>query len=300
MKIAINIPTFQRPDGLRRLLEGLTKLSFTHQPRPVLQIVVADNDAKASARAVAESFAVTYVVEPRQGIPFARNAALAATATDADFVCLLDDDEVPSPEWLDELMRVQKMTGADFVRGPVSAHFPEGAPDWVLRGKFFDRPDYPDGHVLVQGASNNALLGFKKVKQHGLCFNEALRFSGGSDHLFFLEAHKVGLKTVWAAKAVVTEHNPKNRATFKWLLRRQFRLGNTLAVCERMLQRNLAVRFVKASGRAVVGFAQMALVVKDGRVALARGCFSLARAAGMLAGLFGAKIEEYRPDRVNK
>jgi len=304
MKIAINLISFKRPQTLQLLLEGLTGQQFSG-PAPSLQVILVDNDEAGSAQAVAAAFAsrlqLHYVVEPQQGIPLARNRALATTPPDTDFIALIDDDEVPSPFWLDQLLKTQRETQAPFVRGPVQPHFPEGAPAWVLQGGFFNRPTYAQGQVVQQGASNNALLSLKAIRQHQLSFSEALRYTGGSDHLFFLQAHKAGLQTVWASQAIVTEHNPARRATFRWLLRRQFRLGNTLAIAERMLEATPATflrRCIKCAGRAALGLLQLGLVLRDGRVALARAAFSLARAGGMLVGLLGIRVQEYHPNRL--
>ena len=46
-------------------------------------------------------------VEGRRGIPQARNAAVAVALERADFVAFIDDDEVPSPLWLAELLRLR-------------------------------------------------------------------------------------------------------------------------------------------------------------------------------------------------
>ena len=65
-------------------MEGLAGLTFDKTGTPDLRIAVVDNDAAGSARALCEKFALsfpwplTYRVEPRRGIPFARNASVAA------------------------------------------------------------------------------------------------------------------------------------------------------------------------------------------------------------------------------
>ena len=44
------------------------------------------------------------------------------------WLAFIDDDEVPEPEWLAELLRVQRTCGADAVRGPADA----GGVDWAF------------------------------------------------------------------------------------------------------------------------------------------------------------------------
>jgi len=91
--IAVAVITFKRPDGLAKLLECCAKQVRTADRPYRLSVLVVDNDAAGSARQIAESaggmraFDVLYVLEARQGIPIARNAALDGLPADADFAC---------------------------------------------------------------------------------------------------------------------------------------------------------------------------------------------------------------------
>ena len=70
MDIAICALTYKRPEGLRRLLDGLDGLTFSG-PRPEIRIVIVDNDPRGSARAAYEQTAavlrwpIEYVAERR-------------------------------------------------------------------------------------------------------------------------------------------------------------------------------------------------------------------------------------------
>ena len=95
-----------------------------------------------------------YHTESRRGIPFARNAAIKY-AGDVDFVALIDDDEIPAPLWLDELLRVQNKYGSDLVAGRVETVFEQPPPLWVKLGKFHEHMSLKTGVArLPQGASN--------------------------------------------------------------------------------------------------------------------------------------------------
>jgi glycosyltransferase involved in cell wall biosynthesis len=67
-------------------------------------ILVIDNAPSTDAtRNVVERFAgVRYLVEPRAGLDFARNAALEAI--DSEIIAFTDDDAVPDPLWLQMLL----------------------------------------------------------------------------------------------------------------------------------------------------------------------------------------------------
>lgn len=81
----------------------------TRQQYPAYEIVVVDNAPAdpAAVPAVLESLTapvpVRYVLEPRGGLSWARNAGWK-TAT-AEIIAFLDDDEIPDQHWLAELAR---------------------------------------------------------------------------------------------------------------------------------------------------------------------------------------------------
>src|SRR4051812_32400584 len=114
MKICVGIITYQRPEGLKRLLEGLNRLASDKCEAPSLEVIVVDNDPAGPACTFVEeassdlNWPLKCFVEPRRGIPYARNALVArAQEENADFIAFIDDDEVPEPFWLDELLYVQ-------------------------------------------------------------------------------------------------------------------------------------------------------------------------------------------------
>jgi len=299
MHIAICIATFKRPKLLKQLLEGLSGMSFERMDEPVIQIVVADNDGSGGAEEVCRvnmsRWPLTYRIEPRRGIAQARNCALRE-ASQADFVAFIDDDEIPDPQWLEELLLAQAKYLADVVSGPVRPSFTSDVPGWVKRGRFFDSPDYTTGQVLNWCATNNALVAravFAKVQ----CFDEQFQLSGADDLHFFSRVHRAGLKIVWTVQAVVSESIAIDRANFGWLLRRSYRGGNCFVLVESALDRKFAtriMRFVKACMRIVQGSFEMLGVAFQGQVQLVRAMRRISLGVGMLAGLADVKYQPYR------
>ena len=163
MKIAVCMITLQRPEGLRRLLTGINALTFRAQP-PELEIIVVDNDSSRSAEEVCNALRPTmnwplrYDVEPRRGIPFARNKAVACAIDGADFVAFIDDDEEPEPSWLDELLWVQRRYDADVVTGPVLPRFPANVPGWVVKDGIFESYRYRTGQHRDKAYTGNVLV----------------------------------------------------------------------------------------------------------------------------------------------
>ncbi len=304
-RVAVCVITYGRPEGLRRLLEGLDRLTFSEVvPSPAVEIIVVDNDPTGSACALLErenpvrNWPLRCHVEPRRGIPHARNRAISGVGPGIDFVAFVDDDEVPEPRWLDELLRVQREHDADAVAGTVLRYFDEPPPDWILKGGFFEKRRFRTGYPVKYVDTANSLVRRELFEGQRKPFDERLAFSGGEDTHFFLRAHRDGRKMVWADGAAVHELIPKSRATAGWVFRRAYRLGNSLAFCEADLDSSpsvLALRAAKALARIARGLLLVpASPLLGGRSTLARALHDVFRGAGMLAGLAGFTHEEYK------
>ena len=129
-----------------------------------------------------------YIAEPRPGIPYARNAALDAATASHDWLCFIDDDEVPTEFWLDGLLATQRRTGAECVAGEVVPVFPPDTPAWIVRGPFFGSARHAGGTGIVVPSTGNAMIGRDAVLRLGLRFDTMLGAAGGEDTLFFRQA----------------------------------------------------------------------------------------------------------------
>jgi glycosyltransferase involved in cell wall biosynthesis len=299
-RIAVCALTLGRPVGLATLLAGLAELEVPDGVEVV--VVIVDNDPEGSAREVVDAwrsrlpFETTFVVEPRRGIPFARNTAVA-TADGADFVAFIDDDEVPDPRWLAELLRVQRATGSAVVASPVVPRFEEPPPAWIVAGGFFEKRRFADGGPAPFATTSSVLIARRAFPPGIQPFNEKMALTGGTDTHFFMRAQLQGHAISWADKAPVTETIPATRANLRWLLRRQYRRGLVLTMSMLDL-RGSPVRRLRRVLNGLVNLGQgLGLVVLGsvkGRITIVRGLQRLWFGAGLLAGLAGARYEEYR------
>jgi succinoglycan biosynthesis protein ExoM len=209
---------------LRMLSEQETEGVF------VYSIVIVDNDRSESARQTVESFAlevktpVSYLVEPEQNIALARNKAIENAK--GDFIGLIDDDEFPDRRWLLTLIRAIRQFGSDGVLGPVLPYFESEPPQWVTKGRFFERPTHPTGHRLdwKNTRTGNALLKreiFANVQKR---FDPAYG-SGGEDRAFFRGLIDDGRVFVWCEEAFIFESVPPSRWKRTTLLKRALLRG---------------------------------------------------------------------------
>jgi glycosyltransferase involved in cell wall biosynthesis len=321
VRITIAICTYRRPALLQRTLAGIARQEFADATRPHLDVVVVDNEGDPRVGGLVEAFAAgsgipaRCVVEPSRGISHARNLALDLIAADSDFAAFIDDDEIPSPGWLQALLKTQARTGAAVVCGPVAPAFAAAPPRWIEDGGFFRQPRRPvgvcveaaDGAPVDEASTNNVLVRMAEVRRGGVRFHERFGLTGGEDVLFFRDLKAVGAEIVWSPEAMVSEHVPGERATFAYLAREYFRCGNVRAAIEAM-EAEQPVGAPRSGGPASAGSVRKALkkALSQGRLLIAalvgaRGraqiyghLFELANALGRLATCVGYRYEHYR------
>ena len=243
-RVAVAMATYQRQDNLRVLVPTILEQVNAAAAELGLDcnwtVIVVDNDPTGSARDAANPLQdprVRYRVEPRPGVASARNAALRA-AEDCDVLIFIDDDELPQPGWLTNLVRTHLVHDADVVSGPVALVFEGPVDPWLeaidshLR---LHRSHLRTGDQITRAATNNLLLDMAKVRELGLSFDDRFGLTGGEDSFFTGQLHKGGARMVWCAEAVVDDLVPAERANRAYNLRRRYSLSNAGARVEIML-----------------------------------------------------------------
>ena len=297
MFVSICVATYKRPDELKRLLRGFEKLTFSQLESPHIEIIVVDNDASGSARVVVEEivpnfkYPLRYDLEPQQGVSYARNRSIINASDDADFIAIIDDDEISEPDWLETLLVVQDKYEADVVTGPVLPYFETvNVPDWIEKGKFFEPKRYPTGSVMDVAYTGNVLVRSQLLKKLGTVFDERFASIGSEDTHLFMRLHQEGAKIVWADEAIAREWIPQSRINLKWLLERGYWGWSARSLFERELYPSFkiqGIRFVKGCGLVIIGLCSIPLAFLRGKSAMNGALLSIWRGAGTLSGLLG-------------
>jgi GT2 family glycosyltransferase len=154
--------------------------------------------------------------------------ARALSYRDAGFVAMLDDDEWPSPHWLDRFLRVQQQTGADALQGSILFEFGSAPRSWSAGFDGTASIRRPTGPVaMLEGAGN---LLFTRDCLEGLkapWFDPAFGLSGGEDRDFFQRLADAGKRFAWADEAMAYTVVPAARTSLRWMLARAYRIGNS-------------------------------------------------------------------------
>jgi glycosyltransferase involved in cell wall biosynthesis len=237
--VTICVCTYRRPALLARLLERVEALEGGSH---TWSLVVVDNDAAQSARAIVEQprrIDCRYFIEPDKNIAKARNRALANAH--GEFVAFLDDDEFPVPAWLSLMLATCARSGADGVLAPVEPHFESRPPEWLVRSGVFHRPRHVTGKQigLSDARTGNVLMKRALVLEDSEPFDT--RFgNGGEDVDFFRRKMAAGHTFVWCDEAIAYESVPPARATPGYFLHRALLRGqNSIRQNSRRVQKIL-------------------------------------------------------------
>jgi hypothetical protein len=221
---------------------------------------------------------------------------------------MVDDDEIPVQDWLEQLLLAQNRSGADVIIGPATPTFEAATPNWVQQSGFFEKPREPTGLTDLQAdppaATCNALVSTRSLSATGIRFHPDLALSGGEDALFFRELKLAGYRFAWARHAQVFETIPGHKARLGYMLREEFRRGNVRVFVDRLISSKSGARppgSLKQSRRALKHvFSGSAALLgslprwKMRRDRLAMAASRVARGLGMLVGLAGVRNRHYR------
>ncbi len=227
MRVSIIIPTQRRPAGLATAVGSV--LAQAGVDPAGLELIIADNDAVPSAKALAASlakdapFPVVYLHEPAPGVASVRNAAVAKAR--GGWIAFLDDDQEAPAGWLAALLAAQERLGTDVVFGPVKARAPEAPAahrpylEWFFSREGPAQEGVLDGYYgCGDSLMRRSLLGERP-------FSMERNFIGGEDDLLFGTLQRAGTRFGWSPQAFVYEDPLPERQTLSYALARAFAYG---------------------------------------------------------------------------
>lgn len=239
-QLTFAVCTYDRSQRLPRLLRAMRA-----QRCPIAyEVLVVDNNSPDDTEAVVARIAaepgvrVRYVRETEQGIPFARNRALAE-AMDRDILVFIDDDELPGQGLLSAAVDAVTRNGAGCVGGRVKVDFSGlRRPHWLvdeLLG-FLAEVDYGPEPFWIR--DTNTPIWTANVAYDMRLFREdaTLRFDarynrrgkgvgGGSDAVMFRELLARKVPMLYCPAMVVDHHVDAWRLKRSYFLKLHFVAG---------------------------------------------------------------------------
>lgn len=243
--LSVVICTFNRANLLSGCLAELLRQAPGIQAG-VLDILVVDNNssddtAQVCARFISEWARLRYVFEPSQGLSQARNRG--ATESSATYVGYLDDDAIPGPEYLRNLVAVLATHAPDIAGGPIFPFYTSPKPFWFqdelevrqhARGTgFFDCP-VSGGNFIIRRelllrlgmfSTDYGMLGGKLRLGEERNLIERYRAANSSE----------GRRIYYSQDCFIYHHVPAEKMKLGYFLHRAFESGRLKAVLAKEL-----------------------------------------------------------------
>lgn len=305
-RVAVCICTCDRATLLARVLAAVERIELHDLPASNVLLIVVDNSADGRARSVCEEhaerlpIALRFIEEPTPGISFARNRATTeACSWGADFVAFLDDDDIPRPDWLWQLLRRQRETGAEIVFGFWCLPSDLRLPAWLRNTRYFRPPERDDRNryglpgwagtynVLVARTALEALM------QREGPFREEFAHCGGEDSDLFIRAKAAGFRYACAHESIVVRAWEPDRMTLSGVLRRGFLRGGSRVHIAKAHLTAEQVRALAWSSWRKLGKSLLRLPLGWSRPRLVGSLLSVSHALGEIYAWAGMRYDYY-------
>ena len=298
--IAVYVATYRRNEPLATLLESILVAADAVADQAAVGMIVVDDNPDGAAKDVVDRFegrfelGIHYRHVGLGNISLVRNIGLDAGIELAEWVAMTDDDCVVSPQWLAELLAVQRRTDADALTGPCELRIPDGSPAWMTDQPFLNEGlmHAADGASMPVAATHNSMVSSEWFRRHAdVRFDPELGVLGGEDMVMFRTAEQLGLRIHFAAAAVVYGYESADRTTLRYRLRSNYWLGNTECVTNLALGMATRPRLALRGSRLLLTAATRPF----GRLAQRRppqwrfGLALMAQSAGLILGAFGVR-----------
>ena len=206
-----------------------------------VQILVVDNNSTDDTPSVVAGIAgeegvpVRRVLETRQGIPFARNRAVAEAP--GPYIAFIDDDELPGPGWLATALEALRIEHAQCVGGKIEVVFPDGKrPRWMIPEieAFLGRVDHGELPAWVTDTSMPIYSG--NVAYNVASLDDQLQFDtrynragtgigGGSDGILFRQLVEANARLRYRPEMLIQHHVGGEKLQRRYFLRLHFKGG---------------------------------------------------------------------------
>jgi len=249
--ITVMIATYNRCDKLKLALEGLVKQSFD---KDKFEVWVIDNnstdDTVGRVKEYQDRLNLHYYLETKQGLGHARDAGFRKAR--GEYVAFLDDDAIPTEDFLQSLYENICEHEPDCVCGPIIPYYTSEKPHW-FKDEYEIRSLGSDWHIVPEGSTHSGSnMTWKRSVLSDLGgFNVNLGVSGDrfipgedSDLFYRYWRAKTG-KVVYDPKIEVLHWTPAYKMRVSYILKRFLSVGVLAA------KLNHNVNFVKKILRAL-------------------------------------------------
>jgi GT2 family glycosyltransferase len=226
----------------RHLCEVLDALAI--QTQSDFDVVVIDNNFLPQVKVMSTvlcSSRLRVIHEPRLGLSIARNVAVAHA--EGEIAAFLDDDAVPEPSWLAELLAGLERHGASVAGGSINLGVRGDVPDWMgiehrrlLAELLYDGQDIPsigESQYICGGNMAAVTSAFELVGGFSESFGRVGGVLRSSEELEWCRrVQAAGLGVAFVASARVAHIIMPDRLKLSYFLKRSYWQGRSDALLE--------------------------------------------------------------------
>ena len=241
-QISAIICTYKRTDTLEAAIQSLLNQTLAADK---FEVIVVDNNSRDGTADIVKSCqreastTLTYILETRQGLSFARNRGIAESKS--PIVAFLDDDAEAAPQWLESLLEIYADSAETYaVGGPVKPIWEAERPNWLTDDmlRSFSIIDWGD-HIRPLTWPERIIgtnCSFRKevfvqfghfAEDLGRQGNQLL---GNEDTEIQERLHQQHRKVMYTPQAVVHHWVPSARMTKQYMYQRNYGSGRSEAL----------------------------------------------------------------------
>jgi glucosyl-dolichyl phosphate glucuronosyltransferase len=266
--LSIIIPTYNRA----RLL-SLTVDSFLAQdyPKDRFEIILSNNNSTDNTREIIDAYcarhpAVKSILEPRQGVHYARNSA--AKIAQGEILYFTDDDMIATPSLLTELVKVFDLDPLiASVTGKVIGRFDVPPPAWVKKHLInshlsLTSEDQPEELII---STRDMVFSCHQAIRRDVFFrcggfnpeNTAGVWVGDGETGLGIRMQQAGYKFAYTPRSIIYHLIPESRTTLAYLIKRSGNQGNSDSYTDYRKHRDRRQLLHDLVYRNTVGFLRM-------------------------------------------
>lgn len=236
--VFICVPTYNRHTELKKLLDSILLLQVPLTLR--VSLVIADNSMNFNSENILKRYRTSFStigIElhffciPSKGLSNVRNSLLDFSMEKSNYIIFVDDDEYVPSTWLKDFFSVLHFLNhePDIILGAVTPVF-EVEDSWLAKTNYYEQSFKVNNSAINYCASNNTLIKTSIIKKYNIRFDPKFNDLGGEDQDFFSTLIRFGARVYGTNDVFVYEFNPKDRIGLAWVVKREFRKGNTLGL----------------------------------------------------------------------
>lgn len=226
MEISVVIPVRNRPEGIRRAIEGVFACGYD---RSAFELIVIDNGSTDETARVAAEAGARVIHEPIPNRCRARNRG--AEAASGKWLAFIDSDCVPEPNWLSALLRATGEAAANprrgLVAGPILPAPPKSTVDaYIAQRKWVDQEKFlSPGRRYSPPFAATANLAVRRDVYLELGGLDPELATAGEDADFCWRASEAGWQLHYEPAAAVV-HYHRSTLGGLWRQSRDYGIGN--------------------------------------------------------------------------